>query len=416
MKLTQRLVNGLKPKARKYDVNDSEMRGFCVRVMPSGTMMFYLRFWAAGKQKWFKLADARGVSVEQARAVARKTLADVAHGVDPQEKKRAGRGHTLRTFIDQDFQPWALANRKSGRDTVARLKSRFAKLLDVKLTDITAWRVEKLRAAWVKKTELKGTGNRDIACIKGMFSRAVEWGHLAENPLRSVRLAKTDAVAKIRIIDPMEETRLWGALDARETARRQERARYNAWCRARALPELPDLNAVAFTHYLKPLLTILLHTGARRGEAFSLEWRDVDFAKRVMTVRGETAKSGKTRVIPLNAVALSTLTEWRKQSPKDNPLVFPSPVTGGRLSHINVAWRNLTAAAEIKGLRTHDLRHTFASRCLARGADINTVRELLGHSDIKTTAIYLHSTAQDKAAAVERLTANVIPFARTAEI
>lgn len=160
------------------------------------------------------------------------------------------------------------------------------------------------------------------------------------------------------------------------------------------------------------MLTVLLHTGARRGEAFSLQWTDIDFAVRTLTVRGECAKSGKTRVIPLNSVALDTLTAWREQSPDDNQLVFPNTVTGGRLTHINTSWRALVKAAGIKGLRTHDLRHTFASRCLAAGADINTVRELLGHSDIKTTAIYLHSRAEDKAAAVDRLVpqSNVIPL------
>lgn len=413
-KLTERQVQGLKPKAAKFDVNDIELRGLCVRVQPSGVMTFYVRYRAAGKQKWFKLADARAVSVEQARALAKKVLADVAQGADPQEKKRAGRAHTLRTFIAEEFEPWALANRKAGSDTVARLKSSFAKLLDTKLGDITAWDIEKLRAGWVKKTNLKSTGNRPIAYLKGMFSRAVEWGHLTDSPLKSVKLAKTDAVAKIRVITPEEEVALWAVLDTREERIRAGRRSHNEWLQDRKLPERPNLDAVVFADFLKPMITILLHSGIRRGEAFSVQWRDINFKAQTLTVRGETSKSGKTRVIPLNAVALNTLTAWREQSPKENALVFPSPVTGGRLDNTNTAWQTILKAAGIKALRLHDFRHTFASRCLAAGADICTVKELLGHADIKTTSIYLHSRAEDKAAAVARLVppANILDFAQ----
>jgi integrase len=293
------------------------------------------------------------------------------------------------------------------------LKSRFTKLLDLKLGDITAWHVEKLRAQWAKETGIKSRGDRPVSYLKCLFSRAVDWKHLTENPLKSVKLVKTDAAAKIRTLTAEEETRLWAALDAREKDIRAARRSHNAWCRARRLPEWTDLETATFTDYLKPMLSLLLNTGMRRGEAFSLEWRDIDFAKRTLTVRGECAKSGKTRVIPLNSIASETLKAWREQSPEDNPLVFPSPVTGGRLDNINTAWQTLLKAAGIKALRLHDFRHSFASRCLEGGADINVVKELLGHVNIATTAIYLHSRAEAKIAAVARLVSpeNVIQFA-----
>ncbi len=82
-----------------------------------------------------------------------------------------------------------------------------------------------------------------------------------------------------------------------------------------------------------------------------------------------------------------------------------SKASGGRLTDIKTAWGNLVKAAELDDFRFHDLRHTFASNLVMAGVDLNTVRELLGHSDIKMTLRYAHLAPEHKAAAVELLVA-----------
>src|SRR3546814_13135311 len=62
---------------------------------------------------------------------------------------------------------------------------------------------------------------------------------------------------------------------------------------------LPSLRPLAFTDHLKPLVLLSINTGARRGELFDLDWSNVDLERRVMTVTGATAKSRRTRHIPL---------------------------------------------------------------------------------------------------------------------
>ena len=101
----------------------------------------------------------------------------------------------------------------------------------------------------------------------------------------------------------------------------------------------------------------------------------------------------------MNNEALSTLSGWRKQTTGDG-YVFAS-ATGGRMEDVKSAWLALLAEACIVGFRWHDMRHDFASRLVMAGVPLNTVRDLLGHTDIKMTLRYAHLAPESKAAAVE---------------
>lgn len=239
-----------------------------------------------------------------------------------------------------------------------------------------------------------------------MLNKAKEWGYINENPIRDVRLARQDKsiVAKIRIISTEEENRLWAVIRHREDEIRRHRASHNLWLRARGFEERQDLSKCEFADFLRPMLIIILNCGLRRSEAFLIEWGDMDFQVCTLAIRGEIAKSGQTRVIPLNTVAMETFTAWRTQSPGgDDSVVFPNPETGQPFTTITKTWHQMRKAAGLPMLRLHDLRHTFCSRLLAAGADLQTVRELAGHTSISTTAICLHSTQDRKRVAVEAL-------------
>ena len=82
--------------------------------------------------------------------------------------------------------------------------------------------------------------------------------------------------------------------------------------------------------------------------------------------------------------------------------MFPGP-TGEPMADLKTAWGKVTKASALDDFTFHDLRHTFASNLVQAGVDLNTVRELLGHSDIRMTLRYSHLAPEHRAAAVAKL-------------
>jgi integrase len=122
-------------------------------------------------------------------------------------------------------------------------------------------------------------------------------------------------------------------------------------------------------------------------------------------VRAATDKTEKEYYVSLNKLAFETLSRWRGQSKRTSlhDLVFPSPKTGKKLDNCNSSWEALLKSAKIEKFRWHDMRHDFASQLVMRGVDLNTVRELMGHADMKMTLRYAHLAPENKMKAVELL-------------
>ncbi|MNL25058.1 Tyrosine recombinase XerD [compost metagenome] len=238
-----------------------------------------------------------------------------------------------------------------------------------------------------------------MGTISGVFSRAVDWNYLEASPLDKVKALKVDAKGRIRYLSKDEAKALREALDAREERMRVERDSANQWRAERRREPMADLRALAFSDHLKPMVVLSLNTGLRRGELFNLRWPHVNLQAKTLTVAGEGAKTTETRHIPLNAEALATLQVWKKQGDTGG-YVFPGQ-DGERMTDVKTAWLELLKNAGIEDFRWHDMRHDFASRLVMAGVPLNTVRDLLGHSDIKMTLRYAHLAPDSKAAAVE---------------
>lgn len=412
-KIGVELLRGKDAKSRekKFEIWDTELKGFGLIVYPDvkkldgrvepGGKIYVARYRLAnGKQTMARIGRHNLFSPAQARDKAEKILRMVKDGIDPAEEKKPVKQHTFQSFLDDEYAPWVEANRKDGKATVNRLRNCFAEFFSTNLTDITAWNVEKWRTRRLKEGLKPATVNRDLTALKALVSKAVEWKALQDHPLSKVKPSKVDNGSRVRFLSKDEEQSLMKALDDREARARNERSNANQWRELRGYPLFPDLATAAFADHLKPMVLVSLNTGLRWGELVSLTWENVDFKRALITVGGHTAKSGKTRYIPLNATALKALKGWKKQTA--TALVFPGR-NGGTLDNVNKAWGAVLEAAGIVDLHWHDMRHHFASWLVMSGVDLNTVRELLGHSDLKMTLRYAHLAPEHKASAVAKL-------------
>jgi integrase len=248
---------------------------------------------------------------------------------------------------------------------------------------------------------------------------SINWGVdrelIEKNPISKIKsLQEHDSEQKVRYLKPDERKRLFAALDKRETEMRAARESHNAWLAERGRAALPELGK--FADYFKPLIIVALYTGIRRGDIFGLQWCDIDFNAKTITLRASKTKSGKMNRIPMNSLVYNTLDVWKQQNSDAMPaaLVFPSPKTGKRFNNCNSAWESLLKEADIQNFRWHDMRHDFASQLVMSGVDLNTVRELLGHADLKMTLRYAHLAPSAMAKAVEKILdsqeGNIIPI------
>lgn len=398
--LTQQAVDKAQAGMARVDYRDARLKGLVLRVMPSGVKSWYCEF-ARGRRMFLGRADVLGLS--DARASARAILADVYLGIDPIEaRKPKVQVPTFGAFLDGDYAAWAKSSQKAYGQNLNRLKTAFKPLLKKSLDKITALDVERWRGKEVERGLSNQTINRDIASIKACFNRAFDWGILPANPLARVRKARVDDCVKVRYLSEAEEVRLRTAIDDREERRRAERDTANQWRAERGYVLLPSLRDVVFTDHVKPLILLSINTGCRRGELFDLTWSNVNLDRRILTVTGATAKSRRTRHIPLNREATSVLLNWRAQSEDTAGLVFVNE-KGERFDRANSSWRGLLKQADITDFRWHDMRHHFASRLAMGGVDLNTIRELLGHSDYTMTLRYAHLAPEFKLKAVEVL-------------
>lgn len=392
-KLSATVVNALQPQARPYRVWDTKTPQLFLRVQPSGIKSFNVQ-WKHGTSR--SLGKWPGTTVESARA---RALTDL-HQTDKLGKPQAiidaerPRVRTLRDFITDHYQPWSSENRKWGDGAANRVLSVFAEFSDHPLDQITALKIEEWRTRRIKAGVSVNTCNRDLATLKSALACAVKWSMLDADPLKSVKQSYVDST-RVRYLSAGESKRLRNALAARDAKGRATRASNNTWRVKRRKDPLPELGPDDYCDHLTPAVLVSLNTGLRRGELTSLEWSDVDLKLRMLAVRAAASKSGKPRHVPLNNECRAVLTRWKKQTGG----------TGRVFAFLDAkkAWVELLKKASIKEFRWHDMRHDFASKLVQAGVDLNTVRALLGHADLKMVIRYAHLQPGHLAAAVAKL-------------
>jgi len=400
--ITSREVNSIHPKDKPFEIRDTRLKGLLLRVQPSGVTTYYVEY---KRGKRVKIGRGDAISPDEARDLAKNILAGFYKGEDPAEKKRKGKFETYLEFLEKEYKPWLASNLRTSEATFDNLY-RFKDFHGLKLQEITPLLMEKWRLKRKKEGIKSSSINRQMNDLRACLNRAMQWGLLEENPFDKVKPFRVDSSPKVRFLSTEEEIRIRKQLDKRESHLKDGRESANHWRAERGYSLYGNLKEQSFADYLKPAVLLSLNTGLRRGELFDLKWSEVNLEQNILTVEAETTKTGSTRHIPLNEEAARILAQWKNQSGIKSQYVF-SGKSGLPFQNLRKSWVAVLKSAQIDNFRWHDLRHTFASKLVMAGVDLNTVRELLGHSDYKMTLRYAHLAPEHKAAAVNKLMASV---------
>lgn len=263
----------------------------------------------------------------------------------------------------KEFLEWTRVNHKISSRTreLSNMRSLEASFQNKNLHEITTWEIEKWKQR--RKGEVKPASvNREMATFKSMLSKAVEWGKLKESPARKVKPLK-GVTKRLRYLMPSE---------------------------------LQTLISNCSDH-LRPIVTVLAHTGMRKGETLSLRWDQVDFEKGIITLTD--TKNGECRHVPMDETVKTTLRDMKRKG----EYVFPGLKPGRPLVWVELSFHNALEKSGIEDFKIHDLRHTFASNLVMAGVDLMTVKELLGHKTMDMTLRYAHLAPAHKMRAVNIL-------------
>jgi len=405
-RLTQSIIEKLEPRKKGYWVGDEGYANLRLFVGSSGKKTWYLSYRdASGKKQSRAMGAASILTVAQARERAKDLTGRLVRGEDLKKGKPTPKA-TLDDFLQEHYEPWVTVQQRTGTATIKMIRS-FVFLLEKPIEKFSTLEIEQWRTQRLAKGAKKSTINRLVVALKSSINWGVRHKIIPFNPIADLRpLREDDSDVRVRYLSNEERERLNAALDAREDRLRSARKNHNKWLAERGHALLPNLDDCTFADHLKPLIILSLNTGLRRGSLLQIKWDDVDFVGGNLRILPPGVKNAKLLYVAMNAEVRSVLEAWRKQTiGQGSGLVFSSPKTGGRMKDCRSSWEKILRDANLEDFRWHDMRHDFASQLVMEGVDLNTTRELLGHSDMKMTLRYAHLAPEVKQAAVNKLSA-----------
>lgn len=388
MALTKRQVDAASyaGDGSSWDVRyDGQLPGFGLRVYPSGTKSFILRYRTPrGRVRTVTIGRYGPLTVDQARQRARRMLAEVYDGRDPAEerKRKRAEGITVKEFAKRWLEEYAKSHRSSWREDQRRIHSRILPALGRQpLADVTPGDVAKLHGAIGQLAPVEA--NRVLQLVRGIFNAAIAWQVLPEGHQNPARVSRSP----------------YGGSNGVRTFGEESRKRY---VRPDEMPSLLEAITEDPDEQARAILQLLLYTGCRKTEILRARWKDVNLERGELAL--PHAKTG-ARTVQLSSAATEVL---EGISRSESPYVFPSPQDPWKpRSDIRRAWRRIRDRASLQDVRMHDLRRTVGSWLADSGISDLIIGDVLGHRDPAATRIYAKLTDKSARDALEAFAAAV---------
>ena len=310
--------------------------------------------------------DTRKATKARTKREAGIILANIVRDIDNGKYETAQRQREVMFFeICEDFQAYGQAHKRSwdrDNDSIKHLKDFFGNCIAI---DIRPAQIEDYITHRKKSKTNRGnspapaTINRELACLRTIFNRAIRNGKLEKNPAKFIKLLKENN-KRDKVLTKEEFQKL-----------------------LEASPE-----------HLKPILITAYETGMRAGEIFNLTWEQVDMKNGFIILRPEQTKTNEGRKIPISPTLHKTLTQIKQKS----GIVFQ--YNGQSIQSVKRSFQKACEKAGIENFRFHDLRHTFVTNMRRAGKQDRVIMAITGHKTLSMLTRYDTVDEEDLKSAV----------------
>ena len=339
----------------RENLSPERRRSFYERIQEQG--QWWIDYYINGKRKREKIGPDRRL----AQTVLKKRKVQIAENRYLDKRKEVDITFKELTEFYLDYSAKHKKSHERDQYSVKALLSYFGNTQAGKITPST---VEDYKAHRLLDRK-PATVNRELACMKHAYSKAIQEGLLEINPVKLIKMCKENNTRN-RVLSTEEYERL---LDVSP----------------------PHLKTIIVTAY---------HTAMRKGEILNLRWNQIDFNNMLIWLDAEGTKTSESRPIPLNMALTKMLRSLIRNIGSD--LVFCKP-DGSPYRNIQDAFRKACKKAKIDDFVFHDLRHTAVTNMRRAGIDHLTVMKISGHKTMSVFKRYNTIDEDDLRAAATRM-------------
>ncbi|HWA17741.1 MAG TPA: tyrosine-type recombinase/integrase [Devosia sp.] len=397
--ITRKTVKEALPRPQRYIVFDAAVRGFGLRVLPSGEKrwIFEYRPHPGGRVTPKKLAtigSTKEFSPDEARKLADKLRAMVKMGEDPQAATRAERDSITVEQLAQEFLERHVSKKRSPAtfaaytDVVDRyIVPEFGK---VKAKSLTGAQVSR----WHQRLEASPyAANKALAVLSAIYGWASGPPALVPsgtNPAKGIE--RFNEVKRGRVLSTDELARLGAAIRTAEVDGVPWQVRDSA--KTKHLRKNVAERKTRISPHAAAAIRLLILTGMRLREVLSLRWSQIDFDRGVIVLeKHKTARTTGSKAVVLNAPALAVLDGIDRIGAYVVAGEFAGTKDEQPRPDLKRPWAVVRSAAGLDDLRIHDLRHNFGGFGASGGLGLPIIGKLLGHTQPATTSRYSHLDA-----------------------